>query len=919
MSLKDLNFQGTWRDYQARVLAEMDRHLQDGRLHVVAAPGSGKTVLGLEALRRLNAPAIVLAPSITIRNQWIDRLVGMFTDGSIDIDHWVGTSIYAPKPLTIVTYQALHSAFCDTKEGHKEQSGPARPNATTVIEQLNRLSTGVIVLDEAHHLRKEWWKSLDRLKTALGEPKIIALTATPPYDVEESEWRRYEDLCGPPDAEISIPELVRNGDLCPHQDHVYLSLPTKPEAEIISQFRTDVDAFIKNLTHDEQFTEALLSHPWIRDPAAQEQELLGEPEFFSAIIIYLNHLGFPLLNACLRILGARSAEIPPLTTHWLEVLLNGVLFRHVEQFTGHDKMLVQLHRWLKDIGAIDRRRVVLGDTIKTSRLLAGSLSKLDSIETIARAEAINLMHRLRMVVLADYIRAEAFPGPLETGISQPDKIGVVPIFEKLRTAVIPGGQLAILTGSLVVIPATCRPNLTQLVAERGIAVDDLHVRPLRHDADYLKIRISGPNRHAMVHLMTALFRTGQINILIGTQSLLGEGWDAPSINSLILASHVGSFMLSNQMRGRAIRKDPDDPDKAANIWHLASVDPSRNRRSLWRDPFGPLSDRDQRPIAPLDQSDTGPGSDFTLMQRRFSAFPGLSSDDPAIIASGHHRLGLTVAEWDDAAIRDTNINTLRRAGDRSRMKGRWQQALVGKVHRPALRRKIVSGYAPKGLYLRKMAGSVAIECLVLGLTAVLTSIVAVSGSGPHLYFLSPVLLALAIALPFTTRNAIRAIRHRARYGQMESGLRDVADVVIQGLIHAGRVTTDRDAIGITTTATDNNQVIHCSIDGATPDERRQILTAIGEVLNPIDNPRYIIARDGRLAQMTGVEYHAVPSAIGAGKANALHFHHLWQIRIGPGDLIYTRTRDGRRRLLKARTRSFAADYRKPVENTSVWE
>ena len=63
-------------------------------------------------------------------------------------------------------------------------------------------------------------------------------------------------------------------------------------------------------------------------------------------------------------------------------------------------------------------------------------------------------------------------------------------------------------------------------------------------------------------------------MLVGTKSLLGEGWDSPCINSLILASFVGSFMLSNQMRGRAIRIFKDDPNKVSNIWHLVTLEPS---------------------------------------------------------------------------------------------------------------------------------------------------------------------------------------------------------------------------------------------------------------------------------------------------------------------------------------------------------
>ena len=65
-----LEFKGTWRRYQARVLEHADRYMADGKIHIVAAPGSGKTTLGIELIRRMNGKALILAPSITIREQW---------------------------------------------------------------------------------------------------------------------------------------------------------------------------------------------------------------------------------------------------------------------------------------------------------------------------------------------------------------------------------------------------------------------------------------------------------------------------------------------------------------------------------------------------------------------------------------------------------------------------------------------------------------------------------------------------------------------------------------------------------------------------------------------------------------------------------------------------------------------------------
>ena len=65
-----LKFNGTWREYQQRVLDELEPFLDDKKLNVVAAPGAGKTTLGIEVVARLNSPSLIIAPTITIRNQY---------------------------------------------------------------------------------------------------------------------------------------------------------------------------------------------------------------------------------------------------------------------------------------------------------------------------------------------------------------------------------------------------------------------------------------------------------------------------------------------------------------------------------------------------------------------------------------------------------------------------------------------------------------------------------------------------------------------------------------------------------------------------------------------------------------------------------------------------------------------------------
>ena len=100
-----LRFNGTWRSYQKRILDDLDFHLRDDKLHVVAAPGAGKTTLGIEVISRLNRPSLILCPTNTIKNQWKERIRTSFLQ---EKDYGiVSTDIRKPGYITVITYQAL--------------------------------------------------------------------------------------------------------------------------------------------------------------------------------------------------------------------------------------------------------------------------------------------------------------------------------------------------------------------------------------------------------------------------------------------------------------------------------------------------------------------------------------------------------------------------------------------------------------------------------------------------------------------------------------------------------------------------------------------------------------------------------------------------------------------------------------------
>lgn len=150
-----LQFKGTWRKYQARVLENATRYLQDGRVHIVAAPGSGKTTLGIELIKRLSAPALVLAPSITIREQWVARITDAFLCDNLEPATYLSQDLKEPRAITIVTYQALHSAVTRFKGSLEEDDYKEDVDYSDfdVISMIKDNAIGVLCLDECHHLR----------------------------------------------------------------------------------------------------------------------------------------------------------------------------------------------------------------------------------------------------------------------------------------------------------------------------------------------------------------------------------------------------------------------------------------------------------------------------------------------------------------------------------------------------------------------------------------------------------------------------------------------------------------------------------------------------------------------------------------------------------------------------------------------
>jgi len=241
-ALAEMRFQYPFWRYQQMILEVVARQSGEriattrpgepqGRFHIVAPPGSGKTIVGLELVHRFGRPAIIFAPTTTIQVQWRDKL-SMFVDGD-GASGWIDDhSSLDPRHLAdinLLTYQVLSTpgenlAFIERiaverwvddlvasdqavsetearervagiqadnpqafrrevakryrrvkrellQRGEIDGRRLLHPNARDLIDRIVALGVGTVILDECHHLL-DYWAFI--LRTLIAELKKAA-------------------------------------------------------------------------------------------------------------------------------------------------------------------------------------------------------------------------------------------------------------------------------------------------------------------------------------------------------------------------------------------------------------------------------------------------------------------------------------------------------------------------------------------------------------------------------------------------------------------------------------------------------------------------------------------------------------------------------------------------------------------------
>ena len=888
---KQLQFKWPWREYQSRVLDAIDQHLNDDKLHIVAAPGAGKTVLGLEVFRRLKQPALILSPTRIIRNQWRDRLQDFLPASDWPVD-WVSLDLDTPLILTSITYQSLHQHYKKIKDDEHELDDDELSALTSdeldlLIQKVVNAKIGVLVLDEAHHLTAGWWQALNHLLEKIPTLKLVSLTATPPYDVNGNEWLRYQSLCGVIDEEISAPELVKTGTLSPHQDFIWVTRPAQKDDETTRQYDRSVIAVQMQLFNDEYFIEQIINHPLMRRQTVNVDEILSQPELSIAMLVFLKSKQINLPAGVLKLLGVQLATVPELSRRWWQVLVKSYLFdKHWSDSLERQQHKKELAKILRKQDLLYNRELRLHESRLIKSQLTLSSTKLQACVDIHRQERELRGQLLRQVILTDFIRADDIN---ETIVAE-EVLGAWPVYRRLVASL--GLDQAIdcclITGQFCVMHQSKLRLLMQLpYADKILSTE------LKSLDGYYQVRMKS---NLAVEEITRLFLNGEFHVLVGTRSLLGEGWDAPCINSLVLASFVGSYVLTNQMRGRAIRVDKNDHSKVASIWHLACI---------------------------TNSSYSGV-ADLTELQRRFKTFVGLSADGK-VIENGLSRINLSFMNqelFDSESFSPSRSNRrmIKRLQHLNDVRDSWQhvidnsrsQRVVPVVRSPKLKefKTYHFKHTLKYFVLESITGALAVSASFA--PNIFTSMI----HEDEVLVLRWVAITCAAGFVWFLPKAFKATLLMIKHLPVAGSLQQIASALRDALVGIGELEDQKTTVEISGNADGSFDI---SLHGASFYQQSLFADCLDEILTEINNPRYLISRSKAGMFGTRFNYHAVPALFASNKQKAQVFYQAWKRYMGDAELIYTRANNGRIVLLRARARAFSNAIKKRAERLDSWQ
>ncbi len=891
--------------HQVRALGALERDVARGdrATYLVVPPGGGKTLIGLEAARRLGRPTVVLCPNTAIQAQWMAQWQAAFGPDSVPAT----ASRELPTPLTVLTYQALCTlgAAGDEEEAGGRLGSRTRlagegvlsllhPNGRALIARLQAGGPWTLVLDECHHLLELWGRLLQAVIGELDKPRVVGLTATPPHLMTAEQAVLHRALFGRVDLEVSAPALVREGLLAPYQELAFLTRPTPAEADYIHGESLRFAELRAGLLDPGFASVPFLG--WLQGRVVERRGAGGTDGAEGAQVSWARfEKDEPALaDAAVRLHvaglldlpdGARVREQhrhPPTAADWV-ALIGDYTQRCLlpSEDVRDERALGAIRRALPAVGYRLTRAGVRAGESPVDRVLARSESKARAAIEILAAESAELGSRLRALVLCDFQDAGGMVPADLAGVLQAGSGGARLVLETLladpQTAAL---DPVLLTGRHVACGPECAERLLKWLRETEPGLE-LAVAPWGDLAEITGAAGWEPRRY--VPLVTRFHAEGGSRCLIGTRALLGEGWDAPAVNVVIDLTAATTPTSVVQARGRALRLDAGWPGKVADNWGVVCVTGDHPKGAADFDRFARKHDR------------------YFALAQAGDIVSGVAHVDPRLSP---------YAPPPEADFDTLNATMLRRAGERDGAPERWA---IGTPYADepvatvtvATRRPLgLPAKAAGSLTRRRRRARTASAVLAAALLVTILAAAAVTAAPAAVLV---VVLVLAVVLLACLASVGRTAR-RLVAAPGSGSLDDLAAATADALHAATLTSRGGDAVRVEAQADGGYRARLQEVPAA---ESALFAEALDEVLAPLSQPRYVIGRlilppPSGVAAATGlavrrlvtgqvpatVVYHAVPTALSGNKKLALAFERAWNTRVGPGSVIYAGSPEG---------------------------
>ncbi len=885
-------YRGRPAAYRENLLKKVEGRLKRQRLHLVTPPGADKIVLGLELVRMMNSPCLILSPSRAQCDRWGETFLTEFLprEEQKKKDQYLSYDLSAPALLTLITYDELYATV-----SRGQDSGGARGSDLSdaaIIRIIEEHGICAIVLDEAHHLEHGRQSALESFMGVLGgDASVLALTTALPYDLGTEDWERFIELCGEVDEEVWIPELVKEHILCPHEDYIHISHPTIGETDGIRGYRTRVDEAVADAMTLPFM--AVLNSRMILLQQNRPDYFYAHHEIMIALLTLLNEYGYPVnLKVFQRLTGL--VKMAPLTVGQAELAFSYLL--ESQTLTRDDERDALIHLFT-DRRIYDHHHVRFTMPDKVARTLAASAGKLESITAVTVAELRSLDASLRQLIFTDPLYEDTLS--LIGSAQELSPTGAATVFETLRRrADMP--PIGCVSRGLAILPAA-----VELVPNR-LSADGVAVTPIA-DTAYALYRFDAASAVAdtVIQEVTRLFEAGDIRVLLGSLDALERIPSLCFVNSLIVASATASIPEIDRIRGAVLYADPHVPGKTAHIWHLVTVEPVYSRAEY---PTLRLASR----MAPINADDTIRAGielrsmDYRRLRRSFENYMGASRKNGAL-ENGIDRLDAAmnydVDNTDELmeGVNAINADMLMRAHDRVSMAGQWQEATATEVCPVAEVRIPQAARVPVLTLQNTLLSVLAVLSMLIGF-AVFPTVVSVTylaiESAPQLLVLSLILLAIVVgvilwAVLFTLRFLPLLLRHITA----TASIRSLCKSLMKAMKDLKLIDPNAK---LTMTGMSSRKAYRVHAEQCSRAEQVIYQKALAELFSAIGSPRYIMVRAGWFHRFLWKWSFACPSVIGQNDISVKTFEKYIRRSLGSMKFQYTRREPGSRSLIAAR-------------------